>query len=692
MKEVFLANIIIPPLAIHFIWHSDDNEQYFPFIKKFREYLTRDLDRPFSRELNIPTFLYSSKNTKTIPNQVKKLAEKDLVFLFLSKNTLINPDWSTYINTISDEYLIIPIALDSDALNHSNNTSSRINQRNFVRAFSWPLDLYQEYMILMLSHEIFRFSFNDILNEKNKGIDLSLKVFLSHAKQDEQGVGLAKEIKNFIDNTSIQRFFDATDIAPGFDFENEITEHLKESTVIAIGSDKYSSRYWCQREILTAKEQRRPIIFVDTLEFYEDRIFPAAVNIPNIHLSHDNSLREKEILRVLIATLLETIRFNYSKKLLKYYQEQEWIHKDAEIFARPPEVNQVIKLLKEKKKKGDSFEILHICYPEPAVYPEEIEWINYFENKISSESECEIENRVQAVTPLWSIFEEQQEPKRIGISISDYREDQFESHNQHLDELKRLSQVIAGHLLARKHTLIYGGDLRDDGFTQFILDEALIVQSRLKDNDIKVENHLAWPIYLGENIINFKAKYHRVLFTKEYSIPDDIYQNKDVFLSPSCPDNKYIWSRCLTTMRNESIKSSDYRIFAGGKCESYLGKMPGVLEEFILSIEENKPVYLLGGFGGITSKISNSIINNSIEDELTLKWQIENNGQYADLQEIAGKNNHNANYDNIKEIILSLSIEKLCKGTGLDIDEYSRLMRTPFIDEAVHLILKGLKR
>lgn len=677
-------DIIKPPLAVHFVWHPDDYLNHYSNIAEFRRYLTRDIDRPFSRELNIPTFMYSSRSYKTLPKQLERLATKDLVILFLSENTLIDDTWVNYINNIRNEFHLIPVALDKEALRHSNDT--RLKDINFVRSFDWPLENYQEYFTLILSHEIYRFGLNNI-KEDDKGTNTSLKLFLSHAKQDDCGVNLAIEIKNFIDKTNIQNFFDATDISPGYRFDEEITKHLEESTVIAIGSDKYSSRYWCQREILMAKEASRPIIFVDTLEYYEDRIFPAAVNIPNIHISHDNELKDKEILRILISAFLETIRFYHAKKLLEYYRDQGWIKHDSKIFARPPEISQITRLLQEREADNKAFEVLNICYPEPPVYPEEISWINHFEVKIDNK----VKNKIEAVTPLWSIFEDQHNLKKIGISISDYKNEQFENHNQDIDELQRLSQVLASHLLAREHTLIYGGDLRENGFTQFILDEAMIVQSRLNDNTIRVENHLAWPLYLSEDVKKFKIKYRGVLQTKEHNIPADIKPKDHISLPPNCPENKYIWSRCLTEMRVKSIEDSNIRIMAGGKCEGYLGKMPGVLEEFIIAINNKKPIYLLGGFGGITQEITQSILNKSMGQKLTEKWQIENNAEYADLQQIAKQEGFSAVYDEIAELILNINISEQAEKTGLKIDQYQRLMMTPFVDEAVHLILKGLQ-
>lgn len=145
-------------------------------------------------------------------------------------------------------------------------------------------------------------------------------------------------------------------------------------------------------------------------------------------------------------------------------------------------------------------------------------------------------------------------------------------------------------------------------------------------------------------------------------------------------------------MRKESIESSDVRIFAGGKLEGYLGKMPGVLEEFLIAIDLNKPIYLAGGLGGLCQKLCDSILNNEISEEFTEEWQISHNARYIELQQIAKGNSFEADYEQVETSLLSLSVEKLSSKSGLSEKEYTRLMTTPFIDEIVHLILKGLEQ
>ena len=666
---------IVPPLAVHFVWHPNDNIN--TTIMDFRRYLTRDIDRPFSRELNIPTFLYSSQKRLHPPsNSPKKLAKKDVIFLFLSANTLMIPSWKEYINSLPERknYHLVPVAVEHEGIGHTSE--GRLKSLNCIRMFEWNEDFKKEYAIFYLSHELYRFGLKNI-NLLESGIDSSIRLFLSHAKKGDTGLKHAKAIKKFIDNSNMQGFFDVNDISSGFKFDEEIEKHIKRSTLIAIESDAYSTRYWCQREILTAKREKRPIILVNSLEEYEDRVFPAASNIPCVHITAE-PLNDKDILRILIAALLETIRFEHARKLLTYYRNQKWIDQNAVIFARPPEIQQIVEILKKNKKSNN----LVICYPEPPLYKEETEWADYFNITVS--------------TPLWSSDKKSYKNKkfRIGLSIADYQPDGYDKQNQDLDELKRFSQSLARHLLANKHTLIYGGDLRNDGFTQFILDEATVLRDRLQLDKLFVENYLAWPLNVKQENLKWYANYNTVVKPVSASIPDDIkslIHDISTFLPPDCLENKYIWSRCLTTMREESIKSSDIRILVGGKFENYLGKMPGVLEEFLIAYKQDLVIFLVGGLGGLTKKLCISIKNRKIEEEFTEEWQMNHNDAYQDLQKIASQHGKHTDYDNLKEVIENITIPILAERTGLTNEEYERLMTTPFIDESIYLILKSIK-
>ena len=662
-----------PPLAIHFIWNPADDNSVGTILEAVRSSFARDVDRPFSRGLNIPLFFYSSENPIQPPlHAPEQQAAKDIVFVFASVNTLGRESWKSYIDhlSLSNTLRAVPIAIDRDGLGHGSDGS--LKNLNFLRSYEWLGDLRGQRAVLAMAHEIYRHGFVEI-SEEDTGKSSSIKVFLSHAKAGDTGRIHAESIYKFIDNTNMSRFFDATEISPGFRFDEEIVKHIKESTLVAIGSDAYSSRYWCQREILCAKQYHRPIIAVDCLQDFEDRIFPAGSNVPCVHVPPDTPISEPDILRVLIVAILETIRHLHAQKSLEYYQSQHWIDNDCAIISRPPEIRQIIEFKKSNQLK--------VCYPEPPLYSEEADWLSHFE--------------VNAFTPLWSKAEDGAlDNCRIGISISDNPSGSYLTHHLHTDHLKRLSQDLARHLLAREGTIIYGGDLRKDGFTQFILDEAIALKTRLNTDNIHVENHLAWPLYISDpEIIAWRAKYNQVIKTIEHDIPADIARGVDSkkFLAPNGVESKYVWSRCLSEMREKSIETCHARICAGGKLSGYNGKMPGVLEEIIISMAKKKPIYLLGAFGGVVGEVCKAIFNKSITDPLTEQWQIAHNDGYFDLQKRAEIEGENADYKGIKIKLENLTVGDIANSSGLSSDDYHRLIKSPFVDECVYLIIKGLK-
>lgn len=660
-----------PPIAVNFIWNFADSAAVTPIIDVVRKSFARDKDKPFSRGLNIPLYFYCSQNANEIPHDSPNaLAKKNIIFIFTSVNTNGRENWRKYVERLpaSPSTTIVPIAIDNNGLAHKGSLAGA----NCIRVYDWPTDNADLYAIVSLAHEIYRYGCLSI-NPDDLGKTSSITIFLSHAKAGDTGRLHSEEIKKFLDNSNLNRFFDSTEISPGFQFDQEIEKSVKKSTLVAIESDAYSSRYWCQREILCAKQHNRPIVVVNSLNDYEDRIFPAASNVPCVHVSSETPLSQRDILRILSAAILETVRYAHSIQCLEYYKEIEWLEDECELSARPPEIRQALKLKSNNQKK--------ICYPEPPIYSDEADWHNHL--------------GMEAFTPLWSLAEQDcLLQHKIGISISDVQGDNFSSNHIHPDHLVRLTQDIARHLLARSATLIYGGDLRPGGFTEFVLDEAAILKERIGGELPKVENHLAWPLYVSEpEIVAWRAKYSEVMKTVEHEIPGDVASElaQDIFLPPATPENSYVWSRCLTVMREKSIASSTVRICSGGKLSGYKGKMPGVLEEIVFAFNSQKPTFLLGAFGGVVGSTCNLLLTKAVPETLTEDWQVSHNSGYGELQAIAKSRGQECDYSAVIELLQKQNTSDLAMRCGLSEDEYKRIMLSPFIDECLYLILKGLK-
>jgi hypothetical protein len=64
----------------------------------------------------------------------------------------------------------------------------------------------------------------------------------------------------------------------------------------------------------------------------------------------------------------------------------------------------------------------------------------------------------------------------------------------------------------------------------------------------------------------------------------------------------------LTRMRKISTRCSDLRIVWGGKVNKAMGWMPGILEEVGFSLQQQKPILILGALGGCARLIADYLI------------------------------------------------------------------------------------
>lgn len=649
------------PLAIYFVWHPDDSEIIKPLVDYILKYFQRDIKKPFSRNINLPVFFRTSSNQK-IPKEVESLAQKQIIFCFSSINVTSDEKWKEYYDTFhKSSNNVIPIALDSKYSFKLNDSFRKIN---YIRYYDFQKNISENMFFISILHEIIRFGFQN--TEKKKGEETALKLFISHTKIDNWAVKLAEDLKTTIDNSSMKRFFDVQDIHPGYEFNNEINENLKKSTLISILSDNYSSRYWCQKEVLVAKKNKRPMIVVNYLRSNEDRVFPYAANIPLIRIDFKDDVLLKNQYHILELALLETLRFNYYKLQLEIYCNDETL-----LICRPPEPVDLININNKIKK---------ILYPEPPLYVNELEALIAFPIK-------------DIVTPL-TMEKIELKGISIGISISDPEDEEILNLGHNKNHLISLSQCVARYLLSQNSTLVYGGDFRDNGFTKYLVEEARIVQDRLGVKKIELlRNYIAWPIYKKDDLITkqWKSEYSDVAKMIEV-VPPNMKHNPDVFYPPDNPENCYLWSMSLTKMREEMISKCKVRICAGGRFSGYKGKYPGILEEIIIAIEKNKPLYLIGGFGGVTSRVCSLLTNKTSPEELMLNWQIKHNYGYSDLIEKISeeKDYRNINYDEVTKNILDFGIEGLSKKNGLTVEENKKLFQSEFVYEVIFLILKGI--
>ena len=221
---------------------------------------------------------------------------------------------------------------------------------------------------------------------------------------------------------------------------------------------------------------------------------------------------------------------------------------------------------------------------------------------------------------------------------------------------------FARHLLALGSKLAYGGDLRSGGYSEVLYEVALTYRKDdLNSTDqIGLSSFLAWPmvalknqnelVELCDSMKGFADLFVILENGSKVPLAHIISQNTRF---PS----EITWGTALTQMRRAMATECDARIALGGQVSGYNGAMPGIAEELLLHIEQKKPVYILGGFGGCAGEFGDFIF-----DGLQPEW-LPKEQEHIDIAQL-----HN----------------------GLDEKQNRLLHKTPFIDQAITLVIRGL--
>lgn len=279
--------------------------------------------------------------------------------------------------------------------------------------------------------------------------------------------------------------------------------------------------------------------------------------------------------------------------------------------------------------------------------------------------------------------------QNIAISISDSPE--IENLGFSLAHQKNLITEITRFLIIHGSNLVYGGDLRQNGYTRLFSNLVYQYRPSKEVGKLFFKNYFSFPIHLNlktTDILEFK-KNGVLPITVEP--PLDLGIDESKFYVPEGNDNLFIWAESLTKMRVEMQKDTDARIFTGGSMSNFKGKYPGLLEESISALNSDIPVYFTGIFGGITSRIIESLKGQKPQ-ELTIEWQSSQNENYKEFVSHynSKKSEDKIDYKLSTEFLNNYTLDRISKNNGLSIEENEKLFSTVHTSEIIFLIMKGL--
>lgn len=189
------------------------------------------------------------------------------------------------------------------------------------------------------------------------------KIFVSHAKRDAR-LAAEKIVRHVNDPASglhLDTFYDARQLTIGEDYAEELEEGIKNGSLLALISNAYDERPWCNLEIIRAKEHRRPIMLVDVGRDFVHRTFPYLGNVP---LRRYDVTQTSEIDKALLDLLCEALRCDL------FWIVSEALRQPVICLPRPPE------LLDFDFPHVSNSPKLPIVYPDPPLPTFELEHIN----------------------------------------------------------------------------------------------------------------------------------------------------------------------------------------------------------------------------------------------------------------------------------------------------------------------------
>ena len=610
--------------------------------------LCRNANEPLVDGLDIPVYFQTNQEDGNIYDVRKAINADKVVVLLLVDLCMFNSSaWANYINElVNDEkngvVKVLPVALCQYAfgINHELGKQQYIRLKNFnIR------DCWKEFLI--------RF-YDDLIRTLCKSEE-KLQIFISHTKKDEDRMGIEKanELKAYLRaDTKLNSFYDANDILDGYSFGDQIKENLKKSLLIILETSTYSDREWCRIEAIVGKENYVPTVVVSLFNGMIPRTFPYLGNTPKIRFDANWD----EVICLLLRTALD-----------KYYEERY-----LENFSQAN--SKVIPMMPEFINIGKVDGVNQILYPEPPLGNEELEVVKRQFSTITFNTPSQIFAASRFL-----------EGNNVAISISESPDSSSLGIGKAMFE--DLSVELARHLLVSGAHLVYGGDLRPDGFTELFKDLAYQYGIYEKDKTLKnyFTNYLAWPIYIGMTPAT-QAEYKSCrVHCQKAAIPDTIpVALRDLMVPPTTVENMYYWAESLRAMRQEMESHIDARIILGGRITGFKGYMPGLYEEATYAAKANHPLFLLGGFGGASARLIQLIKGETSSEELFAECC--SNHSYQDFVSYLDKEKEEMNFKALDVFSNNMDVLK----NGLSKEDNERLFVTTNVTEIIALVLKGL--
>lgn len=192
----------------------------------------------------------------------------------------------------------------------------------------------------------------------------------------------------------------------------------------------------------------------------------------------------------------------------------------------------------------------------------------------------------------------------VGLSVSD------SADLARLGLDPRHAQLAIGELtravLIAGGRVVYGGRIKPSGFTQQLMGEVRRYGTSRHSLTIclALPEHLKLTTAELDTLDRDLGTWGRVILLDLDGSPMPWPRDRPEHPAELEPNDRAV---AYSSLRRFITDATRARVLVGGQLRGYQGAMPGLLEEAILSIEREQPLYVAGGFGGASALIAQAL-------------------------------------------------------------------------------------
>ncbi len=192
-----------------------------------------------------------------------------------------------------------------------------------------------------------------------------VRLFFSHAKRD--GVPITTAARDWMKRLKgFESFYDTEDLNLEGDIDDQLSKAVAEAVIIVFRTEIFDQRYWCQKEVLWAEQNNRPVTTVDAR--WQLQHGPSLITFdttPAVRIT------DGSFVRVFAAALREAVRIELFKQRVEIHKlslEQERGAKIVSISRCPSLVSLNAALAElSGEMQSDPQAAGYVVYPNPSL-------------------------------------------------------------------------------------------------------------------------------------------------------------------------------------------------------------------------------------------------------------------------------------------------------------------------------------